>query len=91
MAANGISTSTYKADRQLAKLTIAKAKREGKVVADDGTVSGSVDSTKPYYRNRNALDITQLPTVYTAGDNDTKDITDNPNVGGLVYGRPWTT
>jgi len=91
MAANNISTSTYKADRQTSKLAIAKAKREGKVVADNGTISGSVDPTKPYYRNRNVLAISQLPTVYTAGDNDTKDVTNNPNVGGLVYGRPWTT
>jgi hypothetical protein len=91
MALNGISTSTYKADRQTAKLDLAKAKREGRLVADDGTVSGSIDPTKPYYRDRNTLDITQLPTVYTAGDNDTNDVTDNPNVGGLVYGRPWTT
>jgi hypothetical protein len=35
--------------------------------------------------NRRAgLDITELPTQYT-GD----AITDNPNVGGLVVGRPW--
>lgn len=91
MALNGISTSTYKADRQTAKLAIAKAKREGKVVADDGTVTGSINTTTSYYRTRNVLDITQLPTVYTASDNDTADVTDNPNVGGLVYGRPWTT
>ena len=91
MALNGISTSTYKADRQTAKLDLAKAKREGRVVADNGTVTGSIDPTKPYYRDRNTLDITQLPTVYTAGDNDTNDVTDNPNAGGLVYGRPWTT
>lgn len=91
MAANGISTATYKADRQLAKLAIAKAKREGKIVADNGTVTGSINTTTPYYRDRNVLDITQLPTVYKAGDNDTADVTNNPNVGGLVYGRPWTT
>lgn len=89
MALNGISTSTYKADRQLAKLAIAKAKREGKTVAPDGTISGSVDPTKPYYRERNVYDETQLPTVYTPGDNDTADVTDNPNPDGLVYGRPW--
>lgn len=91
MALNGISTSTYKADRQAAKLDLAKAKREGRTVAADGTVTGSIDPTKPYYRERNAYDVTQLPTVYTAGDNDTADVTDNPNTGGLVYGRPWTT
>lgn len=91
MSANGISTSTFKASRQTSKLAIAKAKREGKIVADNGTISGSVDPTKPYYRDRNVLNITQLPTVYTAGDNDTADVTNNPNAGGLVYGRPWTT
>ncbi len=94
MALNGISTSTYKADRQSAKLDLAKAKREGKVITESsGTwiATGSVDPTKPYYRDRNVYDITQLPTQYTSGDNDTNDVTDNPNVGGLVYGRPWTT
>lgn len=35
---------------------------------------------------RATYDITQLPTQYTGND-----ITDNPNVGGLVQGRPWTT
>ena len=31
-----------------------------------------------------------LPTLYTAGDNDTNNLVDNPNTGGLVTGRPWT-
>jgi len=35
---------------------------------------------------RATYDITQLPTQYN--DND---VLDNPNVGGLVVGRPWTT
>lgn len=30
--------------------------------------------------------ITQLPTQYSGND-----IVDNPNVGGLIQGRPWTT
>ena len=34
---------------------------------------------------RATYDITQLPTQYS-GNN----IVDNPNVGGLVLGRPWT-
>ncbi len=34
---------------------------------------------------RATYDITQLPTQYN--DND---VVDNPNVGGLVTGRPWT-
>lgn len=71
MAANGISTLQYKADRQLAKLEEAATKR---------AASG----------RRATLDITQLPTVYADGDNDTNDVVNNPNVGGLVVGRPWT-
>ena len=35
---------------------------------------------------RSTYDITQLPTQYS-GNN----IINNPNVGGLVQGRPWTT
>lgn len=36
------------------------------------------------------LDITQLPTIYADGDNDTGHVVNNPNDGGLVIGRPWT-
>lgn len=72
--------------RQLAKLDIAQAKREGKTVADNGAVSGGVDATKNYYRERNQYDTTLLPTLYS-GNNSV----DNPNSGGLVEGRPWTT
>lgn len=89
MSSNGISTLTYKADRQAAKLALAQAKREGRIVEDDGTWSGSVDPTQPYYRARNSYDITELPTVYTSGDNDTNNVTDNANPDGLIYGRPW--
>lgn len=71
MALNGISTSTYKADRQLAKLELAATKR---------AATG----------RRSNLDITELPTVYAPNDNLTADVIDNPNVGGLVIGRPWT-
>lgn len=35
---------------------------------------------------RATYDITELPTQYS--DND---VVDNPNVGGLQQGRPWTT
>ncbi len=35
---------------------------------------------------RATYDITQLPTQY-----DNNDVVDNPNTGGLVQGRPWTT
>lgn len=73
MSANGISTLQYKADRQVAKLELAKTNR---------TAEG---------KTRTDYDITQLPTQYAANDNDTKDVVDNPNVGGLVVGRPWVT
>lgn len=84
MAANGISTLATKQLRQEAKLAIAEAKRQGKTVAEDGTITGSLDSTKPYYRVNNKLDITELPTVYS-GNN----VVDNANVGGLQTSRPW--
>lgn len=84
MAANGISTLATKEARQKAKLDLAKAKREGRIVAIDGTVTGNIDATKPYYRGRKEYDITQLPTQY---DDDV--VIDNANTGGLIVGRPW--
>ena len=69
--------------RQIAKLNIAQAKRQGKTVATDGTISGVVDSTKPYYRAKNTYDLAFLADTYaTTGD-------DNANTSGLVRGRPW--
>ena len=84
MAANSISTLGTKALRQVAKLNIAQAKKQGKVVARNGTISGAIDSTKNYYRARNTYDITQLPTQYTGNA-----VTDNANASGLLPGRPW--
>ena len=84
MSQNGISTLATKQLRQEAKLAIAEAKRQGKTVSEDGTITGSLDSTKPYYRVNNKLDITELPTVYS-GNN----VVDNANVGGLQVSRPW--
>ena len=86
MAANGISTLATKLARQTAKLDIAQAKRQGKVVATDGTISGSVDPTKPYYRINNEYDITNLPAQYVGNT-----ATDNLNEGGLQTARPWVT
>jgi hypothetical protein len=40
-------------------------------------------NTLPFY------DPTLLPTLPGIGSNDPADIVDNPNVGGLVEGRPW--
>ena len=69
--------------RQIAKLNIAQAKRQGKTVATDGTITGSIDSTKPYYRAKNTYDLAFLPDTYATGADD------NANTGGLVQGRPW--
>jgi hypothetical protein len=86
MAKNGISTLATKALKQIAKLTIAQAKRQGKTVAADGTISGSVDTTKNYYRKNNTYDVNNLPTKYTGNS-----VTDNPNSNGLLPGRQWST
>jgi len=72
--------------RQNAKLTIAEAKRQGKVVATDGTITGTTDSTKPYYRTARILDKTLLPTVYIGGT-----VTTQSHSSGLVDGRPWVS
>jgi hypothetical protein len=88
MAANGISELATKELRQKAKLDIAQAKRQGKTVADDGSITGSVDSTKPYYRGGNVYDITSLPNPYDAADN-INNVDETPNTGGLIQGRPW--
>ena len=84
MSANGIAWLSTKQEKQEAKLAIAEAKRQGKTVAADGTVTGSLDTTKPYYRVNNKLDMTELPTVYSGND-----VVDNANVGGLQTSRPW--
>jgi hypothetical protein len=83
MAANGISTLATKLARQTAKLDIAQAKRQGKIVALDGTISGAIDTTKPYYRANNTYSSTLLPDTYAT----TAD--DNANTSGLLQGRPW--
>ena len=84
MSANGISDLTTKELRQLAKLNLAEKKRQGYFLDDAGNIVSGPDITANFYRDRNAFDLSELPTVYT--DND---IYDNPNVGGLVDGRPW--
>jgi hypothetical protein len=86
MAANGISTLANKKLRQDRKLVLARAKREGKTIAADGTISGNTDATAVSYRERNTITHSQLPTRY---DTD-NSLIDNANTGGLVTGRPWT-
>ena len=73
MAANGISTYANKKLRQEAKLALAGQDRADMNLVQPGRYA---DTT---------ADITQLPTKYNA-DNT---VTDNPNVGGLLPGRPW--
>jgi hypothetical protein len=86
MSANGISTLSSKEAKQLAKLNIAEAKRQGYTVAADGTISGNANTSQPYYRTLNVLDISELPTKYSGNV-----IYDNINSGGLLPGRPWST
>jgi hypothetical protein len=86
MSANGISTLSTKQAKQLAKLDIAQAKRQGYDVAIDGTISGSANVSQPFYRTLNEYDLTLLPTQYVGNV-----AVDNQNEGGLKLGRPWVT
>ena len=83
MSANGIAHRATKQLKQEGRLTIAEAKRQGKTVAANGTVTGSYDSSKPYFRHYNQLDINLLPTKYS--NNTVVD-----NAAALQLGRPWT-
>jgi hypothetical protein len=74
MALNQISTLATKQLRQIAKLDLAQAKRQA-----------GGDTSAPAYRPLNVYDITLLPTQYS--DNV---VVVNPNLDGLVQGRPWT-
>ena len=84
MSLNGISGLSTKQLKQNDKLRIVEAKRRGKNVAGDGTITGSVDSTKPYYRGAGILDKSLLATVYTGNT-----VTIQTHSSGLVPGRPW--
>ena len=88
MAANGISILATKQARQAAKLDIAAAKRQGKTVATNGTITGSVDATKSYYKGGNVYDLASLPNPYDANENTT-NVNETANTGGVIQGRPW--
>lgn len=75
MAANGISTLANKKLRQLAKLEQAKADRIARNVVEPGRYAVT------------DYEILELPTQY---DTD-NSIIDNPNDGGLLVGRPWSS
>jgi len=83
MSANGISHRATKQLRQEGKLAIAEAKRQGKTVARDGTITGSLNTSKPYYREYNVLDIDLLSAKYI-GDTAVDD------GAPLEPHRPWT-
>lgn len=85
MSANGISSLSTKQAKQLAKLNLAKLKRQGYTLNANGSIASGPDITKICYRARNNFDITELPTQYVGNT-----ILDNPNVSGLIAGRPWT-
>jgi hypothetical protein len=86
MAANGISTLQHKQDKQTAKLNLASLKRKGYTLDVAGNVISGPDISKPFYRARNAYDISELPTEYI-----NNDVVDNANESGLLVGRPWTS
>ena len=70
---NRIAHLATRQDRQTAKLTLARIRRQA-----------GGNTAAPYYRARNVLDITKLPTQYSGNT-----IVDNSNTGGLILGRPW--
>ena len=77
MAANNISTLSTKRARQEAKLALAGQDRADRNVVQPGRYADVI------------ADLTQLPTLYKAGDNNTNNVDDNANIGGLKPGRPW--
>lgn len=74
----GITTGTQlRTHNKIARLATRELRQKAKLnlAALD---RASTSETRAYY------DLTQLPTQY-----DADDVIDNPNVGGLVQGRPW--
>jgi hypothetical protein len=63
----------------IAQLPTREARQKAKL--DQAAIDRAVDG-----KARATYDITQLPTQY-----DDNAVVDNPNVGGLVVGRPWIT
>lgn len=84
MSANGISTLSTKEAKQKAKLALAQLKRQGYLLAADGSVISGPDTNANYYRIGNEYDLTELPTQYSGNS-----LIDNINETGLIYGRPW--
>lgn len=70
-----IKRLTTKEERLVQKLEIAQAKRQA-----DG------DTNKPYYKSANIYNIDDLPSKYSGNVK-----VDNPNPGGLLVNRPFTS
>ena len=85
MSANGISTLATKQLKLEGKLNIAELKRQGYTLNPDGSVASGPDTNANSYRTRNVADVNLLPTKYSGNT-----LIDNPNVGGLITGRPWS-
>lgn len=60
--------------------TLATKELKQKAKLDLAAVNRAADGNP-----RSTYDITELPTQY-----DDNAVIDNPNVGGLVEGRPWS-
>ena len=85
MSANGIANLVSKQLKQEGKLAIAEAKRKGKDVDINGTITGAGNSAQPFYRTLNTGNINILPTKYSGNA-----IVDNTIDGDiLINGRPW--
>lgn len=78
LASNGIVTgSVLRTHNKISRLSTRQARQEAKLAL--ATLDRTVSSKK------STLTINDLPTKYS-GDT----VIDNPNVGGLVQGRPWS-
>lgn len=74
----GITTGTQlRTHNKIGQLATKEAKQTAKLAL--ATLDRIASS-----ESRTTLDKTELPTVYSGNT-----ISDNPNVGGLIEGRPW--
>lgn len=64
-----------KQERQDYKLQLAQLRRQA-----------GGDASQPFYRGGNIYDLTSLPDTY---NDNISGADDNPNVDGLIQGRPW--
>jgi len=66
-----------------------KRERQDTKLLQAGLDRGARNVIEPGRYANTTADATQLPTRYAVGDNNTNNVVDNPNVGGLLPGRPW--